>query len=374
MAVKGLGTIAAAERRPGAKRRAARREVVSTIPQNGERRPRLKDVAELAGVSIQTVSNVVHSRTDAMTPDTRQRVLQAMRTLKYHPDSQAQGLRSRRTGALAFLLLDPDPRYLADPMTDLVISGVGAVARRRGYMMLVHAGRPEHFDDGLFDPLQQNRVDGALLMLSGEPSVRLQYVKEIQRLTTNFVLFEDVDDTSVTTVTADNRQGAHDMTTRLVGKGHRRIGFVASAVSWPMVEQRFAGYRAALQVAGLQFDPALTRFEGEWHPSTGMRLTSQLCDEPDPPTAVLAGNDLLAVGAVKALKERGLRVPQDVAVAGFDDFEFAEYTDPPLTTLHVPGFEMGHLAARKLIRRIEGKEDRPTATVLPVRLVARGSA
>ena len=347
---------------------------MADIPHGGGRRPRLKDVAELAGVSIQTVSNVVHSRIEAMTPDTRQRVLEAMRTLQYHPNSQAQGLRSRRTNTLAFLLLDPDPRYLADPMTDLVISGVGAVARERGYMMLVHAGRPEQVDYGLFDPLQQNRVDGALLMLSGEPTLRLQYVKEMQRLTPNFVLFEGVDDPSVTSVTADNRRGAYDMTSRLIDRGHERIAFIASAVSWPMIEQRFHGYRAALEERGLRFDPGLTRFEGEWHPATGMRLTAQLCDEADPPTAVLAGNDLLAVGAVKALKERGLRVPDDVAVAGFDDFEFAEYTDPPLTTLHVPGFEMGHLAATKLIDRIEGKVELPTATVLPVRLVARESA
>ena len=216
----------------------------------------------MAGVSIQTVSNVVHSRTDAMTPDTRQRVLEAIRTLQYQPNSQAQGLRARRTNTLAFLLLDPDPRYLADPMTDLVISGVGAVARERGYMMLVHARRPEQVDYSLFDPLQQNRVDGALLMLSGDPSLRLQYVKEMQRLTPNFVLFEDIDDPSVTSVTADNRRGAYDMTSRLIGRGHGRIAFIASAVSWPMIEQRFHGYRAALLDAGLELDPALTRFEG----------------------------------------------------------------------------------------------------------------
>jgi DNA-binding LacI/PurR family transcriptional regulator len=325
-------------------------------------------------VSIQTVSNVVHSRTASMTPETRQRVLAAMQTLQYHPDSQAQGLRSRRTSTLAFLLLDPDPRYLADPMTDLVISGVGAVARERGYAMLVHAGRPDRFDYGLFDPLQQNRVDGALLMLSGERSVRMRYVKEAQRLTPNFVLFEDVDDASVTTVTADNRRGAYDLTCRLAAQGHRRIGFLASAVSWPMIEKRFAGYRTALDDAGLRFDPALTRFAGDWHPATGMTLTFELCDEADPPTALLAGNDLLAVGAVKAAKERGLSVPQDIAIAGFDDFEFSEYTDPPLTTLHVPGFEMGHLAATKLIERIEGNSEEPTATMLPVSVVARASA
>lgn len=344
------------------------------IHQDSGRRPRLKDVADLCGVSVQTVSNVVNSRTHAMKPETLERVLEAMRTLQYHPNSQARGLRSRRSNTLAFLLLDPDPTYLADPMTALLIAGVGSVARERGFMMLVHAAQPDEFDYGLFDPLQQNRVDGALLLLSGVPALRRRYIQEVQRLTPNFVLFEDIDDASVTSVTADNRQGAFDMTCRLHDAGHRRIAFIGSSVSWPMIEQRFRGYREALAKAGLEFDVALTRFDGEWHPGTGLRLAAELCAEPDPPTALLAGNDLLAVGAVKALKDRGLRVPEDFAVAGFDDFEFSEYTDPPLTTVAVPGFDIGRTAASKLIARIEGTDEGPTATVLPVELVERGSA
>jgi DNA-binding LacI/PurR family transcriptional regulator len=320
------------------------------------------------------VSNVVNSRDFLMTPETQQRVLEAMRTLGYQPNSQARGLRSRRLYTLAFLLLDTDPRYLSDPMTDLIISGVGAVARDRGYTVLVHAAKSESFDYGLLDPLQQNRADGALLMLSGAPSLRLQYIQEVQRLTPNLVVFEDVESTSITSVTANNRQGSLDMTRRLIDGGHRRIAFIGSAISWPMIEQRLVGYKAALLEAGIGFDPTLTRFEGEWHASTGERLAAQLCDEADPPTALLAGNDLLAIGAIKALKERGLKVPEDFAVAGFNDFEFAAYTDPPLTTLKVPGFEMGSIAATKLIERIEGSDEEATATVLPVQIVARRSA
>lgn len=344
------------------------------ISQDNRRRPRLKDVAELAGVSVQTVSNVVNSRDFLMTPETQQRVQEAMRTLGYQPNSQARGLRSRRLYTLAFLLLDNDPRYLSDPMTDLIISGVGAVARDRGYTVLVHAAGSEQFDYGLLDPLQQNRADGALLMLSGSPSLRRRYIQEAQRLTSNFVVFEDVDNASITSVTADNRQGSSDMTRRLISAGHRRIAFISSAISWPMIEQRLAGYKAALLEAGIGFDPSLTRFEGEWHAATGERLAAQLCDEADPPSALLAGNDLLAAGAIKALKERGLRIPEDFAVAGFNDFEFSEYIDPPLTTLKVPGFEIGSVAATKLIERIEGRDKRATATVLPVQVVARGSA
>jgi DNA-binding LacI/PurR family transcriptional regulator len=344
------------------------------ISQENRRRPRLKDVAELAGVSVQTVSNVVNSRDFLMTPETQQRVREAMQALGYHPNSQARGLRSRKLYTLAFLLLDDDPRYLSDPMTDLIISGVGAVARDRGYMVLVHAAGSEQFDYGLLDPLQQNRADGALLMLSGPPSLRSRYLHEVQQLTPNFVIFEDVDNPAVTSVTANNRQGALDMTRRLIDAGHRRIAFIGSAISWPMIEQRLDGYKSALAQAGIAFDPALTRFEGEWHAATGAQLVAQLCEEADPPTALLAGNDLLAAGAIKALKERGLRIPEDFAVAGFNNFEFSEYTDPPLTTLQVPGFEIGSLAATKLIDRIEGKDEEATATVLPVEIVPRGSA
>ncbi|MET0451217.1 MAG: LacI family DNA-binding transcriptional regulator [Mycobacterium sp.] len=338
-------------------------------------RPTLKDVAALAGVSVQTVSNVINSRVAEMRPETRARVEDAMRTLNYYPNSQARGLRSQKTNTLAFLLLDPDPRYLADPMTDLIIAGVGAVVRERGYMLLVHAAQPDSLDQGLFMPIHQNRVDGALLLLSGKKALRQRYVDEMKKATPNFVVFEDVEDTDVLCVTADNHDGSYAMTTRLIETGHSRIAFIGTAVSWPMIDERYDGYRAALQDARIAFDPALTRFEGNWDAASGGRSTAQLCDEADPPTAMIAGNDLLAIGAIKVLKERGISVPDDFAVAGFDDFAFAEHTDPPLTTVRVPGFDLGHLAATLLIDRIEGATPESGRLLrLPVELMIRGSA
>jgi DNA-binding LacI/PurR family transcriptional regulator len=338
------------------------------------KRTTLKDVAALAEVSVQTVSNVVNRRVDEMSPDTRRRVEEAMRRLNYYPNSQARGLRSHKTDTLAFLLLDPDPRYLADPMTDLIISGVGAVARERGYMLLIHAGKPDHLDSGLFTPIHQNRVDGALLLLAGKPSLRRRYIDEVKRLTANFVVFEASDDPDVATVIADNDEGAHQIIRRLIDKGHRRIGFIGTATPWPMIEQRFEGYRRALQDARIVFDPALTRFSGVWEAATGSRLLDELLEQDDPPTALLAGNDLLAIGAIKALKQRGLRVPEDFAVAGFDDFAFAEHIDPPLTTVRIPGFDMGYRAATKVIDRIEGTDRSPLTSVLPVEVKVRTSA
>jgi LacI family repressor for deo operon, udp, cdd, tsx, nupC, and nupG len=164
------------------------------------------------------------------------------------------------------------------------------------------------------------------------------------------------------------------MTNRLIENGHRRIAFLGTATSWPMIEQRFAGYREALQAAGIPFDPALARFEGEWNAASGGRMTEALCEIHEPPTAILAGNDLLAMGALAALKGRGLRIPGDVCVAGFDDFAFSEHTDPPLTPVRVPGFDLGRRAAVRLIAQIEGREDGPVSERLPVELVIRCSA
>jgi DNA-binding LacI/PurR family transcriptional regulator len=338
------------------------------------RRPGLKAVADLAGVSVQTVSNVVNQKVHQMSAETKLRVEEAMRELNYIPNSQARGLRVQRTNTLALLLLDPDPLYLADPMTALIVSGVGTVARQNGYMVLVHASHPDQLDRGLFLPILQNRADGAVLLLSGEPSMRDSYIGEAEKLTSNLVVLEDTQRSTVSTVTADNRAGAARLTTHLLAAGHRRIAFLGSAVSWPMIEQRFAGYQDALAGAGVPFDLGLALFEGEWHASSGGSMATRLCDLPSPPTAIVAGNDLLAVGAIQALRSRGLRVPDDVAVAGFNDFDFAELTDPPLTTLRVPGFDIGRRAASLLIEGIEGRETAPVTERLPVELIIRGSA
>lgn len=336
-------------------------------------RSRLRDVATRAGVSMQTVSNVLNGRADEMMAETKTRVESALEELNYVPNWQARSLRSQRTRTLALLLLDPDPRFLADPMTDLIISGVGAVARDRGYMLLIHAIRPNDAESTLLLPIKQNRADGALLLLSGKPADRRKFVGLMQNLHRPFVVFENVDDEAVSTVTAENRQGALAMTSHLLGLGHRRIAFIGTETPWPMIEQRFLGYRDALAAANVAFDPGLTRFAGEWDTATGGLLLGELRDEVDPPTALLAGNDLLAIGAIRAVRALGLAVPADFAVVGFDDFAFAEHTDPPLTTVRIPGFEMGHEAASMLIDQIEGIEIPRSRTVWPVELMMRGS-
>ena len=189
----------------------------------------------------------------------------------------------------------------------------------------------------------------------------------------SFVVFEQAPaGVPVVSVTADNRAGARQLVEHLLGRGHRRIAFISTRTPWPMVEERLRGYREALSAAGVAA-PELEVAEGVWDPADGSQMTEQLLALAEPPTAIVCGNDLLALGAMRAARIRGLRIPEEVAIAGFNDFEFAQFADPPLTTVRVPGYDLGRVAAESLIGRLGG--DEPPAAggrlTLPVELSYR---
>jgi len=336
----------------------------------------MRDVAEHAGVSVQTVSNLVNNRFRQMSDETRLRIEAAMLELGYHPNLTARGLRSARTTTIGFLLLDEGARYLADPMTDQVIAGVGDVARALGYSVLIHAGQPGPPDSGLLKPVLESRVDGVLLFLSGPPKQRAWYPARTTELNVPAVLLEESHGRGrlQMSVTADNRSGARLLAEHLIAQGHTRIAFIAARQPWPMVEQRHLGYHDALAAAGLARDHALEVFEGIWDAAEAAAMVDRLLDLADPPTAIMGGNDLLAIGAIRRARGRGLRVPEDIAITGFDDFAFAEFVEPPLTTVHVPGYEMGRAAAQILIDHLNGTEPDECHLMLPVELRIRGSA
>jgi len=336
----------------------------------------MRDVAARAGVSVQTVSNLVNHRLHQMSDETRARIEDAMADLGYHPNSTARSLRSARTDTIGFLLLDEGARYLADPMTDLVIAGVGDVARDRGYSVLIQAGRPGAPDSGLLTPVLESRVDGVLLFLSGPPESRAWYASEVSELGTPLVQLEEARDGGAPgmSVTAANRDGARRLTDYLIARGHRRIGFIAARQPWPMVEQRHLGYKDALQAAGIAHDPGLEVFDGVWDAAEAGAMLARLLADRDPPTAIMGANDLLAIGAIREARARSLRVPADLAVTGFDDFAFSEYVEPALTTVRIPGYDIGRRAAELLIDHLDGREPEERHVVLPVELRIRDSA
>lgn len=334
----------------------------------------MRDVAALAGVSVQTVSNHVNGRHQFMAKDTRARVAAAMEELGYHPNLTARGLRSSETKTLGFLVLDEHARFLADPLTDLIIAGVGDVARERDYGILIQSSRPSDGAERLLTPVLQSRVDGVFLLLSGRKRVRNSVIERVGELTDKFVVFDEpIDDPAIISIRAADRAGARQLTEHLLDRGHRRIAFVGAATPWAVVEQRRRGFEDALRATGVEPDPALLRLEAGWEPASAVPIAEDLLGAEDPPTAVLCASDLLALATVRTALRMRLRVPDDVAVAGFDDLVFADFAHPALTTVRVPAYDMGSTAAAILLNTLAGETAESRHLQLPVELLIRAS-
>jgi LacI family transcriptional regulator/LacI family repressor for deo operon, udp, cdd, tsx, nupC, and nupG len=337
----------------------------------------MRQVAELAGVSVQTVSNHVNGRHQYMAEETRRRVAAAMRELKYHPNLTARGLRSSETRTLGFLVLDEHARFLADPLTDLIMAGIGDVAREENYGILIQSSTPSDNPDRLVKPVLESRVDGAFLLLSGDRAIRQAHIQRTADVTGEFLVFDEpISDPEIMSVRAADRDGGREMASHLIARGHRRIAFIGAAVPWAVVEQRFAGFNDAMRANGLSVDPELVKLEAGWEPATAVPIAERLLKLEDRPTAIMCSTDLLAIATIHAAQRLGLDVPGDVAVPGFDDFPFAHFARPALTTVRIPAYDMGREAARILINHLKGEGEAAYGAEqleFPVELIVRES-
>jgi DNA-binding LacI/PurR family transcriptional regulator len=343
-------------------------------PRNATGRPTMREVAELAGVSVQTVSNHVNGRHQYMADDTRERVAAAMRELGYHPNVTARGLRSAETRTLGFLVLDQHARFLADPLTDLIIAGVGDVAREQGYGILIQSARPADEPDRLLTPVLQSRVDGAFLLLSGDRRVREEIIRRTGETTEEFVVFDEpIADPKIMSVRAADREGGRMVATHLLERGHRRIAFVGAAAPWAVVEQRYLGFTDALRAHATEPEPELVRLEAGWEPASAVPIAERLLRSDKRPTAIMCSTDLLAIATIHTARALGLEVPGDVAVSGFDDFPFSQFAHPALTTIRIPAYDMGREAARILIEHLTGEGEGQAQIEFSVDLMVRDS-
>lgn len=340
-----------------------------------KKRATLRDVAELAGVSVQTVSNVTRGRFDLMGAETRKRVERAMEEVGYHPNVTARSLRQSRTHSIGFFVIDEAVSFMADPLTALLAAGVSDVARDSNYEVLIRGGRPFEVNESLAKPLLERRADGAVVVLSGEPEVRRGYIELLRSTHVPFVVFDELlDDEDILAVRTAERESSRQLTEHIISKGHERIAFIAARIPWALIEQRRLGYLDALEAASIEPDPRLQLFEASWQAEGGRLMAEKLLIQRVKPTAIICGSDMLAVAAMSAVKRAGLKVPDDIAVAGFNDFEFSSYTDPPLTTVRVPGYAMGRMAATMLLSALDGEPPAETEVVLNNELIVRESA
>ena len=337
----------------------------------------IRDVALAAGVSVQTVSNVLH-RKPFVRPETLERVQSAIDRLNYQPSAVAQSMRRQSSQALGFLVSDPNPRGLADPFYGEVLAGIVAAASAENWSLLIdilprqESLRVEHF----LRPFQTRRIDAAIVFLHGAAGQHVPVLAELALTEAPFALLaREEQGPAVYSVLAADFEGAHAATRTMIASGHRRIAFLGSAQRWSAVDARRQGYEQAMAEAGLaQWIDGCE--SSDWTAEGGAEATKRLLERSVNacPTALVAGNDVLAVGAMQALKAHDLRIPADMAIIGFDDFEFARYTDPPLTTVRLPAFEMGRRAAELLIAHLHGRPAHERRVVLPTELVIRQSA
>ncbi len=329
----------------------------------------IKQVAQRAGVSVATVSYVLNG-TGAVTDETRQRVLDAVAELDYQPRYAARSMRGR--SHTLGVTLPSRPGRLAEPALAEVVSGLADAAALRGYfLLLATAGAGQDETELCLSLARTRRVDGLVLldMLVNDPRAQALAAAGIPHVCAGPPP-AGVDSPSVV---IDVRTAAIDATRHLLSLGHRRIGLIQSpselAVSEPVVE----GYRQALIDGGLRFDPALVVESGRTE-EDGYQAMTELLAASRPPTAVFAGSDELAFGAMHALNDARLIVGRDVALVGFDDLPLAAHVNPPLTTMRQPRRAQGQQLAVLLDDAIRKRSTALRAVTLHARLIIRGSS
>jgi DNA-binding LacI/PurR family transcriptional regulator len=331
-----------------------------------DRRPTSADVAARAGVSRTTVSLVLNNRGASIPEATRQRVLEAARELDYHPDHAARGLARGRSHTLALVVLRSADQVATDAFLPEVLRGLTAASRPAGYRVLVEPIDPGTAPYG--ELVRSGRAEG--LIISG-PMLHDGELARLVRDRYPVVIQGELRDLRIPSVDVDNRAGASEAVRHLIDLGHRRIACITNApLEYAAAATRLGGYWDALADAGLPRDEALTA-EGAFDAASGRRAMAEVLGRQRP-DAVFAASDVVAVGALGALREAGLRVPDDISLVGFDDIPLAGHIDPPLTTVRVPALEIGRAAGAVMLDRLAGRTV-PERTVLPTELVVRTS-
>jgi LacI family transcriptional regulator len=326
----------------------------------------MADVAREAGVSSMTVSRVINNKGD-VSAVTRKRVLGVIERLGYRPSGIARSLATRRTGTLGLVVPD-----VANPFFSDVARGVEHVAYAEGYnVFLCNTEEDPLRELAVLKSLEEKRVDGLVLCSSRLEEEELRAV--VSRHPTTVLVNRRLDGEAVRPVLVDDETGGRLVTELLLKNGHEAVGFLAGPPVSHSGRERASGYQATLAEAGLEYDPARVRLCRPMVEGGQEAARSLLTTHPEI-SALFCYNDLVAVGALQACAELGRRVPEEVAVVGYDDIPLAALVTPALTTCRVPRYELGSQAVQLLLRQINGCSEECDEIVLAPELVVRASA
>lgn len=324
----------------------------------------IREVARLAEVSVATVSRALQ-QPELVSVKTRNKVLAAVKQAGYQPNLLAVKFRSGKSHNLVVLV-----PTVANVFFARVISGMQEAAQQRRYSLLLGNTMADDKAEIAYARLvQTSQADGLIQLRAFDPFASLDMTTERLPMVN---ACEVLDKAPCPVVTLDNRAAAMAMTEHLLSLGHRNIAMIKGPARSPLTRDRVAGYRDALLAAGVAFDETLL-CPGNFTLQSGHQATMQLLARDQRPTAIFCENDEMAIGAIQCLKQHGLKVPDDISVAGFDDISFAAFTDPPLTTVAQPAEEFGRTAVNLLIDVLEQKLTLLPKVILPFELVLRGS-
>jgi DNA-binding LacI/PurR family transcriptional regulator len=333
------------------------------------KRPTIRDVAARAGVSHQTVSRVLNDQ-DNVVRTTRERVLAAIGELGYVPNPSARSLSSNRLHTLGVVTTD-----ISDYFFSQAIAGAEAEARRRGLFLIIGSVEEEAQGDerAYLRLMLERRVEG--LIVAGPTHLERDWLLHplahrlpIVAITSELVVPE------VSVVDVDNQRGGRDATLHLIEHGHRSVATITGPLEWRSARERLDGYREALRTQGLAEHVEQCP---DWSVESGREAARRLLESGRPFTALFAQSDLFALAAISELRSRGLDVPRDVSVVGYDDIPVARYLDPPLTTMSQPMRDVGALAVRLVVEQLGAdggaSREEPGRHLLRAPLVARGT-
>lgn len=331
-------------------------------------RATMRDVAKRAGVSMQTVSNFLNKRHKPRR-DTRESIERAIRDLQYRPNASARSLRSQRAHSVVLALEDPNQLGLHDPLHLEFLHGAANAARSANHTVVVEVTPPGEAAESALQLVREGRVDGVILSVGELDGGHRRSIEAITQLQTPVVLLQqDPTIARVHTVSANDQRGAAAAVRQLVSLGHRHFVWLGADPQWPGPRHRRGGVRTACRDAGVDLE--------EWEASAYTVVDARLAvagrlTGSRTPTAVIAANDLVALGVVQQAEADGLRVPENISVVGFNDFDFAGWVRPAITTVRLPGARM---AARgfDLIKESLDDPTRPAEAVsFEVELVLR---
>jgi LacI family transcriptional regulator len=324
------------------------------------------EVSKLAGVSLATVSRVMND-SGRVSDKTRAKVLAAMKELDYQPNAIAQSLASNRSNSVGVLVSE-----MHGPIFGVMLSAIEFELRQAGKFAIFVAGHSdaEKEKEGIRF-LTSRHCDALILHVEALPS---EYFLEHQDSMLPFVLINrDDEGLRDHCISLDNEQGGYEATRSLLEFGHRQIGYISGPLQWADAKARLAGHRRALNEFGVPWDEALL-VEGNYLETSGGWATRQLLERGVSITALVCANDEMAAGAMDVIRKRGLAIPEDISVVGFDNVRWARYLNPKLTTVDYPVAEMSRMAAQWVLKTVYGQEVPAVRHVFQPRLVARASS